>query len=124
MIVNIKQTIEKHKLFTVFELYVIEVFTEAVQNMKLESSLALLKKIDNPCTYANRRTEKGPLPNEFNRNKIKSTSIEKFLQKGYSLLTEIVKLYRRDNRFEPGGLGDNVVVKKTQQVKTSSSPCP
>ena len=53
-----KKTIEKHKILTVFELYVLEVFNEVVQNLKHESPLDLLLKVDNPCTYATRRTKK------------------------------------------------------------------
>ena len=36
---TLKKTIEKHKLLTVFELYVLEVFNEVVQNLKQESPL-------------------------------------------------------------------------------------
>ena len=73
---SFKETIENHKVLTFLELYVLEVFNEVVQNMKHESPLDLLQKVDNPCTYATRKLEKGLLPIEFSRTKIRSTSIE------------------------------------------------
>ena len=85
---SLKKTIEKHKFLTVFELYVLEVFNEVVQNLKHVPPLDLLMKIDNRCTYATRRTEKGLLPIEFSRTKIKSTSNEKIFRKGYTLKKE------------------------------------
>ena len=84
----LEETNAKHKVCTVFELYVLEVFNEVVQNLKHESPLDLRKKVDNPCTYATRRTEKRLLPIEFNRTKIKSTSIENIIRKGYNLMKE------------------------------------
>ena len=43
-------------------------------------------EVDNPCTDDTRRTEKGLLPIEFGRNKIKSTSIENIIRKSYNLM--------------------------------------
>ena len=85
---SLKKTIEKHNFLTVSELYVLEVFNEVVQNLKHESPIDLLMKVDDPYTYATRRTEKGLLPIEFSRTKKKSTSIENILRKGYNLMKE------------------------------------
>ena len=43
-------------------------------------------KVDNPCTYATRRTEKELLLIEFSRTKTKSMSLENILRKGYILM--------------------------------------
>ena len=45
-------------------------------------------KVDNPCTFATRRTEKKLLPIEVSRTKIKSTSIKTILREGYNLMKE------------------------------------
>ena len=86
MVDSLKETIEKHKVLTVFELYVLEVFNDIVQKLKHESPLDLLMKVDNPCTYATRRTEKGLLLIDFTRTKIKSPFIENILRKSCNLI--------------------------------------
>ena len=58
------------------------------KHLQHDSPLDLLMKVDKPCTYVTRRTEKGLLPIEFSRTKIKSTSIENILRKGYNLMKE------------------------------------
>ena len=54
---SLKETIEKHKVLTVFELYVLEVFNEVVQNLKHETPFDLSMKVDNACTSTTRRRE-------------------------------------------------------------------
>ena len=54
---TLKETIEKHKVLTVFELYALDIFSEAIENLKHESPLDLLMKVNNRCTYDTRRTE-------------------------------------------------------------------
>ena len=85
---SLKETIEKHKVLTVFALYVLEVSNEVVQNLKHESPFDFLMKIAIPFTYATRRTEKRLLFIEFSRTKIKSMSLENVLRKGYNLMIE------------------------------------
>ena len=80
--------IEEHKLLSVFQLYVLEVLNEVIQTLKHESPLDSLIKVDNPCTIVIRRIEKRLLHIEFSRTKIKSTSIENILRKGYNLMKE------------------------------------
>ena len=69
LIVSKKETMKRHKLLTVLELHVLEVLNEVVQNLKQESPLDLLMKVDSPCIYATRKTQKGLLPIEFSRTK-------------------------------------------------------
>ena len=87
---SLKKTFEKHKFLTVFELYVFEIFNEVVQNLKHESPPDLLMK-PMPITHTQMllvEQKKGLLPIEFGRTKIKSTSIQNILQKGYNLMRE------------------------------------
>ena len=71
-----------------FELYVLEAFNEVVHNLKHESPLDLPIKVENPCTYATRRTEKGLLPIEFSGTTIVSTPIENILRNSYNLMKD------------------------------------
>ena len=84
---SLGQIFEKNCILTVFELYVMELFREVFKQLKSESPLFSLDRID-VCHYNTRRKEKGLLPLTFCRTVTRAKSVDNRLRKAYNWLKD------------------------------------